>query len=75
MAPVQAVVGIVGATGEVVVSAAVPVPAASKENATTPSQTSSAPAAVVGTPAQTEADGWVKASPVARKLAKDQKPI
>ena len=72
VAPVQAVLGIIGAAGEVVVAAAAPVPAASKEDATTPSQGSSAPAAVVGTPSKTEADGWVKASPAARKLAKDQ---
>ena len=72
VAPVQAVLGIIGAAGEVVVAAAAPVPAASKEDVTTSSQGTSAPAAVVGTPSKMEADGWVKASPAARKLAKDQ---
>ncbi len=73
VAPVQAVLGIVGAAGEVVVAAEAPAPAATKESEQTASTGSSLPAAVPGTPAQPEADGWVKASPAARKLAKDQK--
>jgi len=65
IAPVQAVVGVVGEVGEVI--------------ATSPKATASTPTTVVSfvaetsVPAQIESNGWVKASPAARKLAQERK--
>ena len=69
VAPVQAVLALVGEAGEKVAASAAAVPAklvAEEAAAAAPAaQAATAGSAVVG------ADGWVKASPAARKLAND----
>ena len=67
VAPVQAVLAMVGEAGEKVAATA-PIAA---EVATEAAQAATV-AAAAGTVASVEVDGWVKASPAARKLAKDK---
>ena len=69
VAPVQAVLALVGVAGEKVAASAAPATAASEAapEATPAAVVSAAP----GTAAFVESDGWVKASPAARKLAND----
>lgn len=71
VAPVQAVVAMIGEAGEAP-TAAEPVPVATKEAlASAVSATEETHAYVVGKPAESGGDGWVKASPAARKLAQE----
>lgn len=67
VAPVKAPIAIIGQPGEKVVSAAAEPAAAAPA---TTNAAASAPAAAVAP--TTAADGWVKASPLARRLAKEQ---
>lgn len=69
VAPVQTVVALVGIAGEVV--AAGTLPATSVITAAVPPVAAATAATGVGV--SMVEDGWVKASPAARKLAKDQK--
>lgn len=68
VAPVQAVVGLIGAAGEVVTGAAA-VPAANSVTAEPAVATVEATASVAAI--ASGKDAWVKASPAARKLAKE----
>lgn len=76
-APVQAVVGLVGEPGMSVLPAAVPAGAAKPEPVAAVFAPESAegpkPDAVAGLPVQNEGEGWVKASPAARRLAQEMK--
>lgn len=69
VAPVQTVLALVGVAGEKVAASAAPPTAASE--AATEATPVAALAAAPGTAASVESDGWVKASPAARKLAND----
>jgi pyruvate dehydrogenase E2 component (dihydrolipoamide acetyltransferase) len=73
VAPVQAILGIVGAAGEKVAAAEVAEAVASPQTATTATESAIAAMAPqpVATAAQVTEGGWVKASPAARKLAKE----
>ena len=72
VAPVQAVVAMVGAPGEVVASVASTQAKPAVKTETPAAVLAAAPAAGVRAGGATvAADGWVKASPAARKLAKD----
>jgi pyruvate/2-oxoglutarate dehydrogenase complex dihydrolipoamide acyltransferase (E2) component len=70
VAPVQAVLAYVGEPGAATGSAAA-APAAALAVAQTIAAPAATPAAAAGVPAQKDGDGWVKASPAARKLAKE----
>ncbi len=71
VAPVQAVVAMIGEAGEVTI-AKTPVPASNNEPLEADASAPVEPrAGVIGRPAKPGGDGWVKASPVARKLAKE----
>ena len=68
VAPVQAVVGLIGEAGEAVTGAvAVLIPAAGKAEMEVTTAGATAPVAAI----ESGADGWVKASPAARKIAKE----
>ncbi len=62
--PVGTVIGLIGAPGETVTS---PTPAAATSSSTTASPTPTPKAAEAKT--KTNGDGWIKASPVARRIA------
>ena len=70
VAPVQAVLAYVGEPGAATGSAAA-APAAASAVVPTTAAPAATPAATAGVPAQKDGDGWVKASPAARKLAKE----
>ena len=70
VAPVQAVLAWVGEAGEKVDAPQAAAPAANEDAPETIQ--AAAAAAATGTAAAVEGDGWVKASPAARKLAKDK---
>jgi pyruvate dehydrogenase E2 component (dihydrolipoamide acetyltransferase) len=73
VAPVQAIVGIVGAAGEQVaaVTVAAVAPAASVEAVATAPVAAAAPATASPVAVQIAGDGRVKASPAARKMAEE----
>ena len=70
VAPVQAVLAYVGEPGAAT-GATVAAPAAEAAAAPTTAAPAATSAATAGVPAQKDGDGWVKASPAARKLAKE----
>ena len=70
VAPVQAVLAYVGEPGAATGTAAA-APAAAPAAGPAAAAPAVNPAATAGVPAQTDGDGWVKASPAARKLAKE----
>jgi len=68
-APVQAVVAIIGAAGEVVPSAEA---SAAKTDVAETVAVPAIASAIPGSKSAATGDGWVKASPAARKLARDR---
>ena len=66
----QAVLAYVGEPGAAT-GAAAAAPAAASATAPAAAAPAATPAATAGVPAQKDGDGWVKASPAARKLAKE----
>lgn len=72
VAPVQAVVGVVGEAGEKIADTGVTVAASSQPATPIPESSGSTTAEkAIASATQKDGNGWVKASPAARKLAKE----